>query len=424
MNRCPICGSMTLSGVCLRHRKTAIAGIRGERGEPGVAGVSGGVGQQGVQGPAGPQGEVGPVGPKGDTGDEGPQGEQGPQGYPGEQGEQGVKGDTGDAGEQGPPGEQGVQGVKGDTGDEGPPGEQGIQGEQGLQGVQGYPGNDGAQGPPGNDGAQGEQGPQGIQGETGPPGTTLHSGLSDVGPDQHHARQHSITSSSDHSFPGGTTTYLRADGTFVTPAGGGASPAWKGVIAAAWGDGDPAPALRHMQAAGVVSPTPTNIAITVARVSYFQLDTALTVNKIRWYGVGATTNVYRCAIYQNSNSARLTAELPFTTAAATWGSVSASALALAADTLYFIAVSVNAIGTTAGVLSLGPTVAATTGMMTLPTNRPGSLDIDAASPKVSPYGWAQFPVTAGALPATAGTRVNMAAWTGGMPALFLDSNNA
>jgi hypothetical protein len=36
-----------------------------------------------------------------------------------------------------------------------------------------------------------------------------------------HARQHSITSASDHTFPGGTTTYLRADGTFATPAGGG-----------------------------------------------------------------------------------------------------------------------------------------------------------------------------------------------------------
>lgn len=35
-----------------------------------------------------------------------------------------------------------------------------------------------------------------------------------------HARQHSITDTSDHTFPGGTTTYLRADGTFagVTPA--------------------------------------------------------------------------------------------------------------------------------------------------------------------------------------------------------------
>jgi hypothetical protein len=37
----------------------------------------------------------------------------------------------------------------------------------------------------------------------------------------HHARLHSITSGSDHSFPGGTSTFLRADGSFAAPPGGG-----------------------------------------------------------------------------------------------------------------------------------------------------------------------------------------------------------
>lgn len=36
-----------------------------------------------------------------------------------------------------------------------------------------------------------------------------------------HARSHSITSASDHSFPGGTSTFLRADGTFASPPAGG-----------------------------------------------------------------------------------------------------------------------------------------------------------------------------------------------------------
>lgn len=205
---------------------------------------------------------------------------------------------------------------------------------------------------------------------------------------------------------------------------GGSTPAWYGNVAAAWGDGDPVPALRHMQAAGVVSPTPTNIGTSVARIAYFRLAQALTVNKIRWFGVGATTNVYRVALYRDSDSARLTSELAFTTAALTWGSVSASALALAANTLYFVAVSVNATGTTAGLLSLGATAGATTGQMTLPTGWPGNLDIDVASPKIAPYGFAQFAVTSGALPATAPTRSGQAAWTGGMPAFFLDNNNA
>lgn len=36
-----------------------------------------------------------------------------------------------------------------------------------------------------------------------------------------HSRQHSVTSTSDHTFPGGTTTFLRADGSFAAPPGGG-----------------------------------------------------------------------------------------------------------------------------------------------------------------------------------------------------------
>lgn len=35
-----------------------------------------------------------------------------------------------------------------------------------------------------------------------------------------HARQHSVTSTSDHTFPGGGTTFLRDDGTFTAPPGG------------------------------------------------------------------------------------------------------------------------------------------------------------------------------------------------------------
>lgn len=52
----------------------------------------------------------------------------------------------------------------------------------------------------------------------------VHAHGSGYLPDAHHARQHSITSASDHTFPGGTTTFLRADGTFATPAGGGGGP--------------------------------------------------------------------------------------------------------------------------------------------------------------------------------------------------------
>lgn len=45
----------------------------------------------------------------------------------------------------------------------------------------------------------------------------LHSSLGSIGADDHHAKQHSVTSALDHTFPGGTTTFLRADGAFAAP---------------------------------------------------------------------------------------------------------------------------------------------------------------------------------------------------------------
>lgn len=50
--------------------------------------------------------------------------------------------------------------------------------------------------------------------------TTGHTHAND------HARQHSITSASDHTFPGGTTDFLRADGIFATPSGGSSNPVY------------------------------------------------------------------------------------------------------------------------------------------------------------------------------------------------------
>ncbi len=201
------------------------------------------------------------------------------------------------------------------------------------------------------------------------------------------------------------------------------SPAWKGALVAAYSDGDPQRVLDNMQNAGIICPTPTNIGTTTARISYFKLDTAITVNKIRWYGVAAVSAIYHVAIYRDSDSARLTDDLEITTAAATWGSATTS-VTLEADTLYFIAVSADTTGTTAGIASMGATTAATTGQIgVLPTSWPGNLDIDTAN-IIPPTGFAQFTVTAGALPATAGARAARSSWTGGMPVFLLDNNNA
>jgi hypothetical protein len=221
---------------------------------------------------------------------------------------------------------------------------------------------------------------------------------------------------------GGTTNYLRADGTWASPAGGG-DPSWYGVVYGAFGDCAPQDLLDHCIATGTVAATPTNIGTAVARIAYFVPPANITVNRIRFYGVGATTNVFRVAIYNGDTLARLTAELAFTTAATTWGSAgSALNLSLTANQLYFIAVSVNATGTTAGPMCMGPTVAATTGQVAvLPKSYPGSLDIDSKHIKGA---YAQFAVTTGALPTTAATIAAQGAWTGGFPAFWLDSNDA
>ena len=61
----------------------------------------------------------------------------------------------------------------------------------------------------------------GLQG-----GTVAHSALTGIGADDHHARQHSSTSTLDHTFPGGTTTFLRADGTYAAPTAAAADPSY------------------------------------------------------------------------------------------------------------------------------------------------------------------------------------------------------
>lgn len=209
-----------------------------------------------------------------------------------------------------------------------------------------------------------------------------------------------------------------------TPHGGSSAMPWEGKVAGACMDGDPNHLLAMMQQAGVVTPTPTQQTITVARCSLFRLNTALTVNRIRWYGVGATTAVYHMAIYQLSTLARVTADLNPNTTANAWNSVAVSpGVTLAANTNYFAAVSVDTTGTTPGIHACGASLAATAGQIqALPTNWPGNLDLDAGF--MQPPAFFQFAVVAGVLPVTAAALTVPAAWTGGMPSLFLDNASA
>src|SRR3990167_1497999 len=214
--------------------------------------------------------------------------------------------------------------------------------------------------------------------------------------------------------------YLVRSGTTLIGGspGGGSNPAWYGKLLGCMGNGNPNDLLRNMLH-NPIHATPTNITVSVARCAFFRPAANITVNTIRFFGVGATTGVYHVAIYRHSDLTRLTADLSPNTAAQTWGTAATSlGLALTAGALYFIAVSVDTTGTTAGMHCLS----ATTGRIgVLPPSWPGNLDIDLATPIIDPVAFCQFAVSTGALPNPAATLALQAAWTGGMPAIFLDN---
>lgn len=83
-----------------------------------------------------------------------------------------------------------------------------------------------------------------------------------------HLQQHSITSANDHTFPGGTTLYLRADGTFAEPQGGsGGGGTWGSIIGTLSDQSDLTTALNGKQAliAGAATSI-TNNNLTASRV--------------------------------------------------------------------------------------------------------------------------------------------------------------
>ena len=79
---------------------------------------------------------------------------------------------------------------------------------EGKQKITGSTGPQGATGATGSQGIQGIQGIQGEQGIPGVPGTTVHTALTGVTADQHHAQVHS---GADHTDPGAPTTQAFGD---------------------------------------------------------------------------------------------------------------------------------------------------------------------------------------------------------------------
>jgi hypothetical protein len=186
---------------------------------------------------------------------------------------------VGATGPEGPPGPAGAIGPDGPPGPKGDPGGDGSPGPTGPPGADGVPGADGAPGPkgdPGADGAPGPQGPQGPQGATGPiaapdaeywvsqphaqltaernlgalasgylkstssagvatPSTVATIPISDVTGTlpvaqlPAHASRHASAGADPLSvlalggYPGGTTNFLRADGSFAAPTAAAAA---------------------------------------------------------------------------------------------------------------------------------------------------------------------------------------------------------
>ena len=227
---------------------------------------------------------------------------------------------------------------------------------------------------------------------------------------------------STHLGPGASLQYTSITGWFVTTPSAVNRP-WFGKLAGCYGSGDPGEMMEMVQRAGVVAPTPTNISTSVARCSAFMLPFDLTVNRIRAYGIASTTTTYRVALYRMSDLARLMSETAFSTSANTWVSIgSALNVQLSKDVMYFIACSVNATGTTAGAIAFGGTTTSTTGQVnTAPGSLPGNMQL--GSNNYLSHFQFQFAVTTGALPNPAATLAAPAAWTGGMPAFWLDNQD-
>jgi Collagen triple helix repeat (20 copies) len=177
-------------------------------------------GPPGPQGPVGPQGPTGPVGATGSVGAPGPTGPEGSQGVQGPTGATGPKGDTGAIG---PQGDQGLVGPQGPAGPEGPIGPQGPIGPAGGAPVDLSYITVAGETALTNERALVATG--GISLTDGGAGTSVT--LAIAGPAAT-AQLDLFTATTKGLAPlsgGGTANFLRADGTWAAPPGGGGAPA-------------------------------------------------------------------------------------------------------------------------------------------------------------------------------------------------------
>lgn len=186
--------------------------------------------------------------------------------------------------------------------------------------------------------------------------------------------------------------------------GGGSIPAWHGLYHSNMAGCNPIEMMREWTVSSVAGPTPTNITNVIARVVKFENPAAITVAKVYLFGVGAVANLYKFAIYRDSDKARVWESGLVTSAVNTWLAITAGLpVILTANADYWFAVTVAGTGTTAGFRSA-----------------PAPLGTAFWGAPSAPFGltslgfpiYAQFPVTAGAFPVTMPNLV-AAAYAGG-----------
>lgn len=224
------------------------------------------------------------------------------------------------------------------------------------------------------------------------------------------------------ALPTLATGYLYYSGSawaFQTPAGG-SNPSWYGKFYAARGDCDPVVQTLHENMLAVAAPTPTNITASLARCVQFTPPTAITVTNIRLFGVGATTSLYKFAIYPvGSSTTKVWDSGTITTVANAWNNITAGLpITLTAGTKYWWCVTVVSTGTVAGFRSESAP---------LGTNYYGANVAPLGGTSLGLPVYAQFAVSTGVFPATLpaiAAAAYSAGTTGTVPFGYLDYGGA
>lgn len=215
------------------------------------------------------------------------------------------------------------------------------------------------------------------------------------------------------------STYLRGDQTWATVTGG-SSPSWYGKLYATRGGCDPVEQALHENMLAVAGPTPTGITVSLARAVQFTPPANITVATVRLFGVGATTNLYKFAIYPvGTGTTKVWDSGTITSAANVWNNITAGLpITLTAGTKYWWCVTAVSTGTTAGFRSeAAPLGTAYWGDAAAPIGN-SSLGLPV---------YAQFAVSTGVFPTTLPT-IAAAAYSGGttgtVPFALLDFGGA